>query len=366
MTGLYIHIPWCERKCPYCDFNSHVRPDTINEEQYISRLVEDFQNEKSLTEFDVSSVYIGGGTPSLFHAESYRALFTGLGIGYDNEITLEANPGTIERDDFASYQSVGINRVSIGVQSFDPEHLRALGRIHSSQEAKDAIEQATRSGIQAINIDLMFGLPNQSIEQALHDLNMAIALDPTHISWYQLTIEPNTVFGRRPPLLTSDDYRAEMSERGIDLLAKQGYERYEVSAFAREGQVCKHNVNYWEFGDYIGIGAGAHGKLTTPNGIQRTRKPKQPDSYLRNSKRMVSEIATEDLSVEFMMNALRLKNGVPKQLFTQRTGLCSSVIEETISELVAEGVMQPDRLALTEFGYRHLDFAVGRFLHLDE
>ena len=362
-TGLYVHIPWCVRKCPYCDFNSHERRHEIDERAYVRKLIEDYRSDQESIDRPISTVYIGGGTPSLFHADSYELLFEELNLHGVSEITLEANPGTIERDDFDKYARAGITRVSIGVQSFDAEKLESLGRIHSSDEAAGAVRQALRSGFDSVNLDLMYGLPNQTVDQVLEDLRIAIDLNPQHISWYQLTIEPNTVFGRRPPQLPIDDYRAEMSERGIELLQNNGFERYEVSAYARDAKKCEHNLNYWHFGDYLGIGAGAHGKLTQSDQLIRTRKNKQPSAYLKSTKRITTEIDRKELSVEFMMNALRLTNGVDKPLFTDRTRVPFACIEATVSALVGEKVMQPDRLALTEFGYRHLDYAVGQFLH---
>lgn len=362
-AGLYIHIPWCVRKCPYCDFNSHERRQKIDEKQYIHKLIEDYRSERESFEGPISTVYIGGGTPSLFHADSYDFLLSELGLKELKEITLEVNPGTIERDDFDNYVRAGINRVSIGVQSFDAEKLESLGRIHSSEEAVSAVKQALKSGLDSVNLDLMYGLPNQTIDQVLEDLRIAIELNPSHISWYQLTIEPNTVFGRRPPQLPLDDARAEMSEKGIELLEANGFERYEVSAFARDDKKCEHNLNYWHFGDYLGIGAGAHGKLTISDQMIRTRKNKQPEGYLESTKRFTTEIANDELPVEFMMNVLRLKDGVPTSQFSALTGLSFVCIEPTVSALVEERVMRPDRLGLTDFGYRHLDYAVGQFLY---
>ena len=362
-TGLYVHIPWCVRKCPYCDFNSHERRHEIDERAYVRKLIEDYRSDQESIDRSISTVYIGGGTPSLFHADSYELLFKELNLTGVPEITLEANPGTIERDDFDKYARAGVTRVSIGVQSFDAEKLESLGRIPSSDEAAGAVQQALRSGLDSVNLDLMYGLPNQTVDQVLEDLRIAIELNPAHISWYQLTIEPNTVFGRHPPQLPIDDYRAEMSERGIELLQANGFERYEVSAYARDDKKCEHNLNYWQFGDYLGIGAGAHGKLTKSDRLIRTRKNKQPDAYLESTKRITTEIDKRELPVEFMMNSLRLTKGVTKSQFTDRTRLPYACIETTVSALVEEKVMQPDRLALTEFGYRHLDYAVGQFLH---
>lgn len=361
-AGLYIHIPWCVRKCPYCDFNSHERRQKIDEKQYIHKLIEDYRSERESFEGSIATIYIGGGTPSLFYANYYDFLLSELGLKELKEITLEVNPGTIERDDFDNYVRAGVNRVSIGVQSFDDEKLISLGRIHSSKEAVSAVKQALKSGLDSINLDLMYGLQNQSVKQALEDLETAIALNPSHISWYQLTIEPNTVFGRRPPQLPVDDAKAEMSEKGVELLEANGFERYEVSAFARDRKMCQHNLNYWNFGDYIGIGAGAHGKLTTSDQVIRTRKNKQPEAYLKSTKRFTTKIAIDELPVEFMMNVLRLKDGVPTSQFSALTGLIYGCIEPTVSALVEEKVMRPDRLGLTDFGYRHLDYAVGQFL----
>ena len=363
MSGLYVHIPWCVRKCPYCDFNSHERRQEIDEAGYVEALLQDYQAERKLFTAPISTVFIGGGTPSLFSAASIGAIISGLGVHECPEITMEVNPGTIERDDFAEYRNAGINRVSIGVQSFNPKHLKTLGRIHSECEAEQALRLAVSASFDSINIDLMFGLPHQSMEQALSDLQFAINLNPNHISWYQLTIEPNTVFGRNPPPLTSDDYRAEINEAGIELLASHGFEQYEVSAFARPGHQCQHNINYWQFGDYLGIGAGAHGKLSFADEVVRVRKNKQPEAYLKQIKRVANPISEADLPVEFMMNALRLKEGVACSRFKKQTGLDYDSIKAVTEDLVAEGVMRPDRLALTSFGFRHVDYAVGRYLN---
>ena len=294
--SLYIHVPWCVRKCPYCDFNSHESKGELPEQQYIETLLEDLKADSSYIQGrKIHSIFIGGGTPSLFSAEAYQRLFeeiqTLVPFADNIEITLEANPGTVEQGRFAEYRRIGINRLSIGIQSFDAEKLEALGRIHSNDEAIHAAEQAREAGFDNFNLDLMFGLPEQSTREALNDLKTAITLKPAHISWYQLTLEPNTVFHRYPPALPEDDLIFTMQETGQALLASHGYQHYETSAYTKEGHACQHNLNYWRFGDYLGIGAGAHGKITLPeqNQIIRTRKSRQPDHYLNETdKRKVS------------------------------------------------------------------------------
>ena len=278
-------------------------------------------------------------------------------------VTLEANPGTVERGDFADYRRAGVNRVSIGAQSFDPAQLKALGRIHAVDDIARAVREAARAGLDNVNVDLMYGLPDQTVRQALDDLEHAVRLEPAHISWYQLTIEPKTEFARRPPPGLPDTDRAvEIEDAGLELLAWHGYERYEVSAFAREGHRCRHNLNYWRFGDYIGIGAGAHGKLTTPDGgILRIAKPSQPRLYLDGADASLGTVTPEELPGEFMMNALRLTHGVEPELFQARTGIVLDDIESVLDELADWGLLRRDRLALTAPGYRQLNGVLARF-----
>ena len=362
-VGLYAHFPWCVRKCPYCDFNSHPLKEPLPETAYRSALLNDLEREfERFGRRRVETVYFGGGTPSLFSAETFGHLLER--VPEAAEVTLEANPGTVERGDFADYRRAGVNRVSLGAQSFDPAQLRVLGRIHAVDDIARAVCEAARAGIVNVNIDVMYGLPDQTVQQALDDLDRAIRLEPAHISWYQLTIEPKTEFARRPPPGLADTDRAvEIEDAGLDLLARHGYERYEVSAFARDGHRCRHNVNYWRFGDYIGIGAGAHGKLTTPDGgTLRIVKPSQPRRYLGGVDASLSPVTAEELPGEFMMNALRLTDGVEAELFQERTGIGLDAIGNTLGELADWGLLRPDRLALTSPGYRQLNGVVARFL----
>lgn len=362
MAGLYVHIPWCVRKCPYCDFNSHEIRNNFEEAKYVDRILADLDNELESHPFDLNTVYFGGGTPSLFSPGSFSRILATLTNSQLTEVTMEANPGTTEHAEFEHYMQAGITRVSIGAQSFNESHLRTLGRIHGPLEAKQAIKRALTSGFDSVNVDLMYGLPNQTIAQALEDLDAAIALEPQHISWYELTIEPNTVFANNPPILTSTDYRSEMEDAGAGLLKENGYERYEVSAYTRNGSFCNHNLNYWTFGDYVGVGAGAHGKRTTKNGIVRTAKARMPESYMNGVVGTCSRIADSDLPVEFMMNVLRLTEGVDEHMFSQRTRLPFRTIQATVDRLRSWELMHPNRLQLTARGFRQLNGVVVEFL----
>ena len=363
MSGLYVHLPWCVRKCPYCDFNSHPLRAQLPENDYVGVLLADFARERERAPWPIESVYFGGGTPSLFSARAFARLLDAFEPSNGVEVTLEANPGTVETaGPVADYATAGINRVSLGVQSFDDAHLRALGRIHDGDDATRAARAIRDAGFAEFNIDLMFGLPGQTMAGALADLERAVALGPTHVSWYQLTIEPKTEFARRPPVLPAVDAVADIAEAGQALLADHGFERYEVSAYARPGSRCRHNLNYWAFGDYLGIGAGAHGKLTGPGGVLRSAKARQPRLYLQDPSPANTPVARADLPVEFMMNALRLVDGVASRVFEERTGLSDAVIADTLAALREEGLMEVDRIALTEFGHRHLDTVVARFL----
>lgn len=293
--SLYIHLPWCIRKCPYCDFNSHGVKDEIPEQQYINTLIQDLDEDLvEIEDRSLISIFFGGGTPSLFSGHAITTLLQEIQkripFQKDIEITLEANPGTVEQQYIRAYHEAGVNRLSIGVQSFQDDKLKALGRIHGSQEAQQAIETAKQAGFNNFNIDIMHGLPNQSVEDACYDIQTAIELKPTHLSWYQLTIEPNTVFYSKPPTLPDEDTLWEIEEQGKALLAKAGYEQYEVSAYAKQGRQCQHNINYWEFGDYLGIGAGAHSKITDPKSkkIERKWKVKHPKDYLNPNKPFVA------------------------------------------------------------------------------
>lgn len=326
--SLYVHIPWCLRKCPYCDFNSYALHRHLPEEDYIQALIRELKQKLALiSNRSIYTIFIGGGTPSLFSVSAYKKLFYEvkkvLTLNEGIEITLEANPGSSEQSRFNGYRKIGINRLSLGVQSFQCNKLKKLGRIHTTENAIQAIHAAKRAGFKNINIDLMFGLPKQKIEDALFDLQKAIELDPTHISWYQFTLEPQTFFYKNPPLLPSEDYICEIQIKGQKLLKKYGFYQYEISAYCRDNHYCQHNINYWEFGDYLGIGAGAHSKLTFKNEIFRYWNIKNPqfymvsNSFLENSR----SLHQRELPVEFMMNALRLQKPIPLTLFTERTKL---------------------------------------------
>lgn len=371
--SLYIHIPWCVKKCPYCDFNSHPQRGQLPEDAYIDRLVEDLHNQLSYAQNrPLASIFIGGGTPSLFSPDSYEMLFTKLGdlieIPANIEITLEANPGTIIPNRFEGYRKIGINRLSIGVQSFQDEKLKALGRIHNQNHAKNAIIAARNAGYDNFNIDLMFGLPSQNVDDALFDLQNAIELSPTHVSWYQLTLEPNTLFHRFPPVLPNDDDRFDIQQAGQRLLSKEGFKQYEVSAYAKDKAFCKHNLNYWQFGDYIGIGAGAHGKTTdfSSQQIQRHWNTKHPKQYLSSAITQITQSASipqKDLPLEFMMNALRLYQKIPFNLFESRTGLEIETIHHQLIEAKNLGFIElaSDSLALTQRGQLFLNDLLAVF-----
>ena len=373
--SLYIHIPWCIRKCPYCDFNSHQAPTELPEAQYVEALIEDLKQELTLIENrSIRSIFIGGGTPSLFSAESIAALLQGVRQSCDwvddIEITLEANPGTFEQQRFNDYRKAGINRLSIGIQSYNADHLKVLGRVHNSEEAIQAAHIAREAGFENFNLDLMFGLPNQTTAQALADLQQAIDCGPSHLSWYQLTIEPNTLFHHKPPLLPDHESQWEIQQAGQDFLAKAGYQQYEVSAYAKRKQMCRHNLNYWQFGDYIGVGAGAHGKLTMgDSGIKRYQKYRQPNQYLDNATNGIFRSSTKSLSsnelpFEFMLNALRLKTGVDSTLYQERTGQALSSIEPLVKQCKNKGLLENNasRIVCTEQGWRFLDDTLSLFL----
>ncbi|HRM15040.1 MAG TPA: radical SAM family heme chaperone HemW [Acinetobacter parvus] len=373
--SLYIHMPWCVRKCPYCDFNSHAVPDgqlsTDLEQQYLAALVVDCETQVDMAQGRaIHSVFIGGGTPSLISAQGYQWLFdqlkARLDFEADCEITLEANPGTVEHDPFADYLAVGINRLSLGVQSFDSEHLQRLGRIHSADNALSAIQQARQAGFQRVNVDLMHGLPQQTLEQALTDLKIAVEQGATHISWYQLTIEPNTVFFRTQPMLPQDEILEQIQEQGEAYLKAQGFINYEVSAWRKE-QPSAHNLNYWQFGDYLAIGAGAHAKVTRPDGIYRFQKTRLPRDYLAKvpaDHLQMKKIEADELPFEFMMNALRLNDGVDAKFYTQRTGLDLQDINETLNQLRDKKLLVDDvnRIACTEQGHIFLNSVLESFL----
>lgn len=372
--GLYIHVPWCVRKCPYCDFNSHpLKAASTDFEQYLQALLTDWHNQQinqQINQQDISfaSVFIGGGTPSLCPPDVFADLLATLPLDKDCEVTMEANPGTTEYHNLAHYRTAGINRLSLGAQSFNNSLLQRLGRIHAAEETFAAFSKARAAGFGNINIDLMWGLPGQTTETAMADLHAAISLGPEHISWYQLTIEAKTEFARRTPILPVEESLAEMELQGLAQLSAAGYQRYEVSAFAQPGRRCVHNLNYWRFGDYIGIGAGAHGKLsqTDPAGMHtvlRTAKPSQPRLYLAEPHNTTSQpIAADAMLTEFMLNALRLVEGVPRQLLTQQTGLAWREIELQYQTLVDRGLLRQEVCATTDLGFRYLDSVVAEFL----
>jgi putative oxygen-independent coproporphyrinogen III oxidase len=390
--ALYVHMPWCVRKCPYCDFNSHQLKSAAPDAAYIDALIRDFDLELAhLQGRRIDTVFFGGGTPSLFQPEDFSRLISALrqriAFADDAEITLEANPGTIERGRFAGYRDAGINRVSLGAQTFTPRALEVLGRIHTADDTHRAVAELRAAKLDNFNLDLMYALPQQSLEEALEDVRTACALEPAHISYYQLTLEPGTVFHARPPTLPDEDVAWQIQTAGQALLADAGYEQYEVSAYARSGKRCRHNLNYWLFGDYFGIGAGAHGKLTLdlPQGILRTVKPKQPREYQEQVRRAgagagvragvgvgvgvgvgesvgesVGEralIAVPDLPFEFMLNALRLNEGFTADDYRRRTGLELASVEGKLAEAEARGLLasQTDAWRPTELGRRFLN-----------
>ena len=376
--SLYIHIPWCVQKCPYCDFNSHAQKGLIPEAEYIQHLLADLSQD--LTAYQaaighrkIHSIFIGGGTPSLFSAEGIAYLLKEVEkrIAFEPniEITLEANPGTAEAARFLGYAESGVTRISMGIQSFEPEKLLKLGRIHDSQEAIQAVkfaQDSAKSGLKSFNIDLMHGLPNQSVQQALADLETGIALNPPHLSWYQLTIEPNTMFYYRKPTLPDDDALWEIFEQGHQLLTRAGYEQYETSAYAKKGFQCQHNLNYWRFGDYLAIGCGAHGKITFPTGeIYRFSKTKHPKGYMRGEYRYHQEqIEFADRPFEFFMNRFRLLEAVPKSEFEAYTGLNETVVRPTMDWALTQNYITENasHWQITEHGKLFLNELLEAFL----
>lgn len=384
--SLYIHVPWCIRKCPYCDFNSHQANDDIPEADYVNALRFDLQQDQSLAQGrKLTSIFFGGGTPSMLSAQAIGQILKDaeniIGFEPDIEITLEANPGTFEQEKFSGFRAAGVNRLSIGIQSFNDQQLKLLGRVHGCDEALRAVGVARKAGFDNINLDLMHGLPEQSVEAAKADLQQAIDLSPEHLSWYQLTIEQNTAFYSAPPILPEEEILADIQDEGIALLAAAGYEQYEISAYARDKKRARHNLNYWEFGDYLGTGAGAHGKITFPmeNKILRLWKTRLPKHYLdaANSQKISTNLGGHQnvfgggsdlllpgaLPLEFMMNGLRLNDGVPQIYFEQRTGLDFTVIANRCDELVATGLLVDDKkiLCTTALGQRFLNRVVGHF-----
>lgn len=371
--GLYVHFPWCVRKCPYCDFNSHPVRGSLDEAAYLDALLLDAEVMLSdLPPASISTVFLGGGTPSLFAPASFERLLCAIGrwLAADVEITLEANPGTVEHHDPAGYLAAGINRFSFGAQSFDDPQLRRLGRIHSAAETVAAVRRARAAGATRINLDIMYALPRQTVRAAVADVDAALALEPDHLSWYQLTLEPKTTFAARPPRLPGGSAIMRMEAAGSARIVSAGFARYEVSAWAQPGQACRHNVNYWTFGDYLGIGAGAHGKRTRRNpgaGLQltacRTAKASQPRVYLAApTNTQTAPIETSALPLEFLMNALRLVDGVPFERFTAMTGLPLQALEPGWSRGVHQGLLRADRIGATESGLRYLDDVLAGFL----
>ena len=372
--SLYVHIPWCVRKCPYCDFNSHEAKSTVPENDYVTALCNDFDHEMERSEArPLQSIFIGGGTPSLFSATAYERLLNHIQkrslLAADIEITLEANPGTAEAIKFRDFRATGINRLSLGIQSFSDPQLRKLGRIHDGNQARMSIEIARQSGFENINLDLMHGLPDQEAKAAIEDLEMALDFQPEHLSWYQLTIEPNTVFHRRPPSLPREAVLSEIQDVGERILQDNSLQRYEVSAYALADRQSMHNLNYWQFGDYLGIGAGAHGKHTQLSraAVVRTRKLKQPDHYLRNEINRdaeICDISRKELPLEFLLNALRLKRGFTTAVFESRTGLPFSTIEKQVEYLISSRLLQreADRISTTDKGFLFLNNVLKEFL----
>ena len=364
---LYIHVPWCVRKCHYCDFNSHQKTADYPEEKYVARLLAEFKHKLPLlNNREICSIFIGGGTPSLFSPRSYQKLFEALfglaNFKSDLEITLEANPGTVEQENFFGYRELGINRLSIGVQSFQADKLKALGRIHSAAEASHAVTIARKAGFTNINLDLMFGLPKQSLSDGLFDLQSAIDLNPTHLSWYQLTLEPNTYFYKHPPQLPKDENIWELQQQGQELLKNFGYQQYEISAYAKNNLHCVHNLNYWEFGDYLGIGAGAHSKLSGifAENILRQENIKAPALYMNEQRNFIAAehcVTKDELALEFFMNTLRLFKPIEFSLMQERAGLTPEDIKNFIAEAVAQEFMlvHADNLELTQKGHLFLN-----------
>ena len=371
--ALYVHIPWCVKKCPYCDFNSHQARGNVPEESYVEALVSDL--EQALPEVwgrRVGSVFFGGGTPSLFSAAAIETLISAfrarLALTADCEISLEANPGTFEAEKFRGYRDAGVTRLSVGIQSFDPKHLEALGRIHDGREARRAIDIA-REHFDNVNLDLMYALPGQTLDEARADVQAAIDAGVAHLSFYHLTIEPNTHFYRHPPALPDEDASATMQELIGAALAQRGYVHYETSAWARPGRECRHNLNYWRFGDYLGIGAGAHSKLSFPGRVTRAARWKQPKEYLERvhagqPAQESHEVGRDDLVFEFMMNTLRLTEGFPVSLLAERTGLQIALAEEALREAEARGLIVRDheRIAPSALGQRFLNDLLQLFL----
>lgn len=370
--SLYIHIPWCVEKCPYCDFNSHGLKSAVPENEYVSHLLDDLRQDAELVKGrQIQTIFIGGGTPSLFSPKAIQNLLAGvqkiLPLCDDAEVTLEANPGTVESEKFTGFRQGGVNRISIGIQSFQQQKLQSLGRIHDPRQAINAAHFATQAGLNSFNLDLMHGLPEQTEEDALSDLAQGIALAPAHLSWYQLTIEPNTLFYSQPPELPEDDTLWNIQDRGHQLLTDAGYQQYEISGYSQPGQQCQHNLNYWRFGDYLGIGCGAHGKITTSQGIIRRVKVKHPKGYMDLTKDYCDKqtlVSEEDLPFEFFMNRFRLLEPCPKQDFTRMTGLPLSTITEQLNRAIELGLIDDNEhnWQITTLGKRYLNSLLELFV----
>jgi putative oxygen-independent coproporphyrinogen III oxidase len=372
--SLYIHIPWCVKKCPYCDFNSHESRQEIPEKRYVAALVADLvQSVPRVYGRKIKSVFFGGGTPSLFSAESIDEILSAVRmltpLDYGAEVTLEANPGTVDTAHFAGYKQAGVNRVSLGIQSFNADYLKALGRIHDDKQAIAAAELALKT-FERVNLDVMYGLPNQSLNDALADAQIAVKLNPDHLSFYHLTLEPNTPFHRTPPSLPSDDTSADMQEQIEILLQENGYEHYETSAFCKPKSQARHNLNYWQFGDYLGIGAGAHSKLSYHDKITRETRHKSPKAFMENAElgnavNNTWTVERADLGFEFMMNALRLTGGFETKLFQERTGMPWETVSMRLAEALKKGLITQDlnKIAPTLLGQRYLNDLLELFLN---
>lgn len=372
--SLYVHWPWCVRKCPYCDFNSHAS-GTVPEKRYVDALLRELEREaEGAGGREIQTIYFGGGTPSLMSAEGFTALVEGIRarvpVASDAEISMEANPGTADEEKFEAYAAAGVNRLSLGIQSFDDASLRRLGRIHDRRIAVRALEKAVRI-FPRVNADLMFGLPFETIERLRDEVAQLVESKTTHVSCYQLTVEPGTAFSKRiPEGLPDEDLAADLQEAVVSLLADAGFVRYEVSGYAKSGETCRHNLNYWTFGDYLAVGAGAHGKMTTPDGIFRTARFANPERYMRAVEEGVApyeenrRVTAEELPFEFMLNALRLTAGVPKRLWTERTGLSDDVIAERVAQLRDEGLWttEADRIGTSPRGFAFLSSVQEAFL----
>jgi len=357
--SLYIHVPWCEKKCPYCDFNSHLSKEIVDQREYINALINDLKADlesygPSLQDRKIQSIFIGGGTPSLFDPDSFDFLLAEVKkitpLAKDIEITLEANPGSSETSKFIGFYQAGINRLSIGVQSYNPIHLSALGRVHNSNEAINAAQYARTAGFKNFNLDLMFGLPEQTLEDCLSDVQQAIELNPTHLSCYQLTIEPNTLFHHHPPITPNDDELWDMQTALQAELSNNNFQQYEVSAYSKPNKQCRHNLNYWQFGDYLGIGAGAHGKITNKTGaVNRYWKIKHPTTYLKKDSKVGARnsVSKNQITFEFMLNALRLTDGFDYSIFTQRTGLSTDTIQPLIDKHIDLGLISAENTKIT-------------------